>query len=253
MVVPKLNNFKNYIFMKTSIFISIISFSIIACAQNGDRGSGNRITENRSVSSKFNKVESEGPFEIIINEGPQNGKIELEGDSDILKKIELEVEENILKIRQKKGFNFSINSGRIKVSFQAKNLRSIGLSGSGSITVRGTQNVDDFEVALSGSGDIDVNVSAGHVSTALSGSGNINLTGKTQSFEAGISGSGDVNAFGLKAENSNIGISGSGNVKITTDGELMGAIAGSGDIYYKGNPSKVNVSSGGSGDVIKSN
>ena len=239
--------------MKAFILISVFSISLISCAQDGVRGNGNRITENRSVSSKFNKVESAGAFEIIINEGPQNGKIKLEGDSNILDKIEVEVEDNTLKIRQKKGFNFSLNSGQVTVSFQAKNLESIGLSGSGSITAKGTQKVDDFGVALSGSGDIDVNVSARHVSAAISGSGNINLAGKAQSFEAGISGSGDVNAFDLKTKNSEIGISGSGNVKISADGELTGAIAGSGDIYYKGNPSKVSVSSGGSGDVIKSN
>ncbi len=239
--------------MKTITLIIIFSISLISCAQDGVRGNGNRITENRTVSSKFNKVESAGAFEVIINEGPQNGKIKLEGDSNILDKIEVKVEDNTLIIKQKNGFNFSLNSGSVTISFQAKNLQSIGLSGSGSITAKGTQNVDDFDVALSGSGDIDVKVSAKHVSTAISGSGNIHVTGKSNSFEAGISGSGDVNAFNLKTQSSDIGISGSGNVEITTDGELTGAIAGSGDIYYKGNPSSVKVTSGGSGDVIDSN
>lgn len=239
--------------MKTITLIIIFSISLVSCAQEGVRGNGNKITENRTVSSKFNKVESAGAFEIIINDGPQNGKIKLEGDSNVLDKIEIEVEENTLVIKQKKGFNFSLNSGRITISFQAKNLQSIGLSGSGSITVKGTQNVDEFEAVLSGSGDIDANVSANHVTTAISGSGNINLAGKSNSFEAGISGSGDVNAFALKTQNTDIGISGSGNVKITADGNLIGSIAGSGDIHYKGNPSSVKVSSGGSGDVIDSN
>ena len=239
--------------MKTLFIISLFSLSFISCAQETVRGNGNRITENRSVDSNFNAVESAGAFEVIINEGAQNGKIQLEGDSNILDKIEVEVEGNTLVLRQKQGFNFLNNSGKVIITFQAKNLKSIGLSGSGTITAKGTQNVDDFSVALSGSGDIDAKVSANNVTSALSGSGNINLSGNSSSFKAGLSGSGDVNAFDLETKNAEIGISGSGNVKITSDGELTGAIAGSGDIYYKGNPTKLKATSGGSGDIIDAN
>ncbi|MBA5629811.1 head GIN domain-containing protein [Moheibacter lacus] len=239
--------------MKTFCIITIFSLSLFSCAQETVRGNGNRITENRTINSNFNEVESAGAFDVIINEGPQNGKIKLEGDSNVLDKIEIELEGNTLVLRQKQGYNFFTNPGKVTITFQAKNLRSIGLSGSGTIIAHGTQTVEDFTVALSGSGDIDAKVSARNITSALSGSGNINLEGNSTTFKAGISGSGDIGGYDLKTKNADIGISGSGNVKITANGDLTGAIGGSGDIYYKGNPSKVNVTSGGSGDIIDAN
>jgi len=127
------------------------------------------------------------------------------------------------------------------------------LSGSGNITTEGIHKADSFKVGLSGSGDIDIKVSADDVNAGISGSGNIQINGNTDKFTAGISGSGDVNAFGLKANDVEIGVSGSGNVEVTSNGNLKAAIAGSGDVYYKGSPKSINAKSGGSGDVIDAN
>lgn len=239
--------------MKSFILLTALSISFLSCAQEGVKGNGNRITETRNVTANFNEVESAGAFEVVINNAPQDGKIKLEGDSNILEKIEVEVEGNTLVLKHKKNVGSFNYSGRILITFNAKNLKSIGLSGSGSITAKGTQEVDDFSAALSGSGDIEAKVSANHVNSGISGSGNITLSGKTNSFKTGISGSGDVKAFQLETKDADIAISGSGDVEITSNGSLYGAIAGSGDVHYKGNPSKINIKSGGSGDVIEEN
>ncbi|HLV23338.1 MAG TPA: head GIN domain-containing protein [Moheibacter sp.] len=239
--------------MKTLFITTLFSLSFFSCAQESVRGNGNFITETRNVSADFNEIESAGAFDIIINDVPQDGKIKLEGESNILDKIEVEVQGNTLVIQHKQGYNFFNNSGSVKVSLNARNLKSLGLSGSGSITAKGIQKVDDFSASLSGSGEIDAKVSAQNVNAAISGSGDIRLSGDADKFKVGISGSGDVKAFALNSKDAEIAVSGSGDTEITVNGNLTASVAGSGDIHYKGNPAKINAQSGGSGDVIDAN
>ena len=238
--------------MKTLLIASLFSLSFISCAQETVKGNGNMNSEIRNVSKNFDGVESAGAFDVVINNAPQDGKIELEGESNILENIEVEVQGTTLVIKNKKGINLNFRKP-VRVTLNAQNLNSIGLSGSGNITARGIQKTNDFSVALSGSGDIETGISAQNTTAAISGSGNIKLSGTSNKLKIGISGSGDVNAFGLKTTDTEIGVSGSGDVEITCTGSLSGAVAGSGDIFYKGNPSKINVKSAGSGDVIESN
>lgn len=239
--------------MKTFIITAFFGLSLISCAQEGVRGNGQIINETRNLSKNFNAVESAGAFDVVINDAPQDGKIKLEGESNILDKIEIEVQENTLVIQHKKGFNFFTTSRPVRIIFNAQNLKSLGLSGSGTITANGVQKVDNFSAAISGSGDIDVKVSAQNVNAAISGSGNISLEGNTNRFKVGISGSGDINAFGLKTQDAEISVSGSGDTKLTVNESLTASVAGSGDIHYKGKPNKIKASSGGSGDVIDAN
>ncbi len=238
--------------MKTILITALFSLSLISCAQETVKGNGNMNSETRTVNKNFDGVESAGAFDVVINDAAQDGKIKLEGESNILEKIEVEVQGTTLVIKTKKGVNLNFRKA-VKVTLNAQNLKSIGLSGSGNITAKGVQKSNDFSVALSGSGDIETGISAQNTNVAISGSGNIKLSGNSNKLKIGISGSGDVNAFGLKTTDTEIGVSGSGDVEVTCSGSLTGAVAGSGDIFYKGNPSKINVKSAGSGDIIDSN
>jgi hypothetical protein len=236
--------------MKSLLLSLLFSFSFYSCAQETVNGNGDRKTETRNVSPNFDGVNSSGAFEIEINDQAQDGKIKLEGDSNIINKILVEVKNNKLHIEFPKGFNFRYSKS-IKVSLNARNLKSISLAGSGTIKANGTQNVDSFSAAISGSGDISAKVKATTTSAFISGSGDITLTGSTNEFKVSIAGSGDIHAFNLVATNANINVSGSGDTEVSVSGELKGAVAGSGDIFYRGNPSKVKLNASGSGDITQ--
>jgi len=47
-------------------------------------------------------------------------------------------------------------------------------------------------------------------------------------------------------------VAGSGDIRIYCNGVLKARVAGSGDIKYKGNPSKEDTKVAGSGDITKS-
>ena len=125
------------------------------------------------------------------------------------------------------------------------------MSGSGDIVGKKTLRADDFEVSMSGSGDIELNLDARNVEASLSGSGDMLLSGASSSFTVRISGSGDIEAYDLEADDVEVVVSGSADAQVTARKSLKARVSGSGDVHYKGNPEKVDSKTSGSGDVTK--
>src|SRR5690606_32739544 len=127
-----------------------------SCAQDRVKGNGNIVKETRQIGN-FNEIETGGNYDVYVYDAPQNGKLTIEGESNVISAIETEVSGNKLTIKKKKGFNLS-NTKSVKISVNAQNLKSIGVSGSGSLVAEGVQKVDNFSAALSGSGDMKVQI-----------------------------------------------------------------------------------------------
>lgn len=210
-------------------------------------------SEIRQVDADFESISVAGNFEVIVYDKPQNGEIELEGAAKDLEKVTVEVKKGRLIIKKEVGLNLFEQSDRtVRVSLDAHNLNSLSLSGSGKITTKGFQEVDQFKANLSGSGNIQAKINAEEVQVLLSGPGDIDLTGEAGHLEIKRSGSGDINAFDLSTVSSKIVGSGSGNVRVLVDKVLKVSSVGSGDVFYKGNP-VVEIQSAGSGKVTDSN
>jgi hypothetical protein len=124
------------------------------------------------------------------------------------------------------------------------------VSGSGNIKLNG--ECKRFSSDVSGSGKVVVSVtSSGAADFGVSGSGKIEASGSASTVTATISGSGKVMAGDLETNSCDVKIAGSGDVEINVKNELDANITGSGNVRYKGNPSKVNSHSAGSGHVRK--
>ena len=127
----------------------------------------------------------------------------------------------------------------------------MNLSGSGKVIGEGTFDTGDLDLGVSGSGDLELDVEADNIDTGISGSGDIELTGSAKEHAVSISGSGRLDAEDLEAETYRIRISGSGSCRINVSEEIDSRVSGSGSIYYKGSPNKVNNHSSGSGKLRK--
>jgi hypothetical protein len=141
-------------------------------------------------------------------------------------------------------------SGSMALEYDASGDVNADVSGSGTLDVKG--NSKDFDSDVSGSGRV---VIAGRIDNTadfgISGSGKIQASGSADLVKTNISGSGKVLASDLQADRCDVRISGSGDVEINVKSELEANISGSGNVYYKGNPNKVNANSAGSGKVRK--
>jgi hypothetical protein len=141
-------------------------------------------------------------------------------------------------------------SGNMKVEVEASGSIESDVSGSGNIDLKGRCNT--FNSDVSGSGKVNVGLQAsGNAEFGITGSGKIEASGSAANVKTSISGSGRLLAANLETNSCEVRIAGSGDVEINVKNELDANITGSGSVRYKGNPSKVNSHSAGSGSVRK--
>jgi len=212
------------------------------------KGNGNMTTETRSTGD-YDGIKCAGSMDYILVAGTE-GKIKLEGESNLLEHIITEIKGNDLIIKIEKGVNLSPSWNKtIKVTIPFKDINSVSLAGSGDLWNEDKINATDFDVSLAGSGDVVLNIEASSVEGSLAGSGDITLKGNTNQLMVKLSGSGDIHAFGLQSDHTDASIAGSGDIEIVSNKSLKARVTGSGDIEYKGKPSKEDTKVSGSGSI----
>ena len=212
------------------------------------KGNGNMTTETRSTGD-YDGIKCAGSMDYILVAGTE-GKIKLERESNLLEHIITEIKGNDLIIKIEKGVNLSPSWNKtIKVTIPFKDINSVSLAGSGDLWNEDKINATDFDVSLAGSGDVVLNIEASSVEGSLAGSGDITLKGNTNQLMVKLSGSGDIHAFGLQSDHTDASIAGSGDIEIVSNKSLKARVTGSGDIEYKGKPSKEDTKVSGSGSI----
>ncbi len=240
--------------MKKLMVLSVAVLVISSCSAQwgkGIKGNGKTVSINRSVGD-YDGIAVSGWFDVDLVDGKE-GDLFLEGEENLLKYIITEVQNGKLVIKTEKGVNLKPSNWKdgIRITVPVESIDAISLSGSADIIGKTTLKESSFKTAMSGSGDITLNLETEVLTATMSGSGDMNLSGTTRDFEATISGSGDINAYDLEADNVEATISGSADIKVTANTSLMARISGSGDISYRGNPKNVDTKTSGSGDVSR--
>ena len=233
--------------------VVVLAITVSCSAQWGKKvkGNGNTVTIDRSTGD-YDAIAVSGWFDVDLVDG-EEGKLTIEGESNLLEYIVTEVKNGKLVLKIEKGINLKPSNwnGGIRITVPVESVNAIALSGSGDIVGKKTITTDQLSTSMSGSGDITLDVNASSVDASMSGSGDITFSGQTTDFDATISGSGDISAFGLQADNVNATVSGSADIKVTANKMLKARVSGSGDIRYKGNPKKLDTKTSGSGDISK--
>ncbi len=237
------------LFLRSIAGLFVIALFTTACnAQKYGKvkGNGNVVNKSRSVGA-FDEIGVSGSFDVFLVKGNE-GEIDIKIEENLLPYLVTKVENGELKIKWKKGTSIRTNRS-IQITVHFKEINAVALSGSGNIVSKNQIKSDDFEIAVSGSGDIDLNIMTNTLQAAVSGSGDIELKGSSKDFTAAVSGSGDIDAMDLKTNKATLKISGSGGMTITVLDELIAKVSGSGDIKYKGNPKIEDIKVSGSGNV----
>lgn len=239
------------------LFITLVALSITFAVDaqswwNNKRikGNGNVTTTTRTVEN-YEGISVGGFFDVILVEGKE-GKITIEGEENLLEYIVTEVSRGTLNIKVEKGINLKTTK-RLTVTVPVEEINHVSLGGSGNVTSEVSLKSDEFDVSLGGSGNITLDIDANNIKSSIGGSGNIKLSGKAENMKSSIAGSGTIKAYDLTVNKIKASIAGSGDIRVSVKEEIKATVAGSGSIYYKGNPSKVDSKSVGSGSVISQN
>jgi len=233
------------------LFTGLITLSCSAQGGKTIKGNGNNVTIERSTGD-YEGIAVSGWFDVDLVSGNE-GDITLQGDENLLEYIITEVKDGKLVIKTEKGVNLKSSSWKseIRITVPVESISSVSMSGSGDIVGKTKIKSDKFSTAMSGSGDITLDIESNSLSASMSGSGDITLSGTTKDFDATISGSGDIEAYNLEADNVSATVSGSADIQVTAKKSIKARVSGSGDISYRGNPEKVDTKTSGSGDISK--
>lgn len=240
-----------------SLFAFFLSITTAIFAQNyssssgwgGEkvRGEGESIDENRTVGN-FTGVSTGTSADVIVTQG-STFKVRITGQKNIIALFETRVENNILKIYVKKGYNLNYNVP-VRVYVEAPNFEILSTSGSGDFKSTNALSGKKLSISTSGSGDFDLKgANFSDVSILSSGSGDVNLGGKVQKLNIRTSGSGDINAQDLKSTDAECLTSGSGNISCAAEGALNVMASGSGNVTYIGKPASLKTRKTGSGNI----
>lgn len=239
--------------MKLFKSITVLVFLLSTTLSSAQWGNGKKIKGNGDIStvkrttSDYEGLKAAGPMDFILVEGTE-GNITIKADANLIDYIVTEVKNNKLVVKVKDGINLKPTQA-IVITVPYENINSVSLAGSGDIENRGTIESSDFNVAVAGSGDIKLNVSAQNIESSIAGSGDITLKGTTKDLTTKIAGSGDFNGSNLSSKNVTAKITGSGDISVICNGELTVRITGSGDVEYSGKPTKKDTKITGSGSV----
>lgn len=267
----------------TAIIVSgIFALSATACTCNSGLFGGKTVKASRNYVTKNIKVDNftglnlAGSPNVTYTQKAGKPKVEVYTSDNIVDLLDINVVNNTLNIKFKKGVNVSYNKLEIRVS--SETLNNISVAGSGNVELANGLKTDHLKVSVAGSGDIDAdnitctgnlnvsvagsgdiegsnitcanltasiagsgdlkldNVSAAGTEASVSGSGTAILTGTSQEADYRVAGSGDLFASGLQAKRVSASVSGSGDIKCHATDFLKARTSGSGNIGYKGNP-----------------
>ena len=230
-IMKSIRNFGIFLLIATAVF------SFTSCESDkldSIRGSGPVYAETRDLPI-HRDISIAIPADVFIYQS-QVKEVTIEAQANILEVIETHVQDSELEIKLKKRVELGTYEP-IKVYISSAMFNTIHLSGTVNLYSETPIVTDVLDVSISGTGEVDILVTANMVKASISGNGKMWLDGKTISEVLTISGTGNIYAFGLLTESSDISISGTGNAEISVKDHLKADISGSGNIYYRGYPS----------------
>jgi len=172
-------------------------------------GSGKLQKQKRAVGS-FNSISTEGAFDIeIVCQKPPS--LEIEGDDNVLPLVTTEISNNVLHIRNTRGYSVS---DPVTLRISVTDLARISASGAGTIAVSGLKN-EKFEIIANGAPTITA-------------------SGETRVLNVDANGAGTIDAHKLRAAQVVVGAKGVASIEVYASEQLDVTVAGPSHVTYAG-------------------
>ena len=228
--------------MKTTLKLValFLTLSLASCNANlnlgdGIDGSGNVVTEKRTIEAPFTKIDASTGVEVIVEQGATT-EVEVEVDDNLMEHIVTRVENGTLIVKIDGNIN-TMESAIVRVS--TKTIE--GLESSSGATVRSKNTLKGTNLALKSSSWSTINTDLEYekVSSESTSGSEIKLSGKALTLDTKSSSGSEIDAKDLAA-NEITAQSTSGSNTTVNPIVLLNAKASSGSsIDYVKEPKKV--------------
>lgn len=207
----------------------------------------------REVGS-FRSIEVSDAIDVYLVQADEEGLAVSASEEKYRDQIITRVDNGVLRISygtKKVNINFNSDRKKLRVYVSFKNLERITANGSSDIRVKQVLKAERLNVQLSGASDFIGQVDVNELNFNQSGSSDAVVTGRAGSLAVGVSGSSDFVGLDLVVDKCIAHASGSSDVSITVEKELMIHASGSSDIVYKGAAVITKMNTSGSSSVSK--
>jgi len=216
----------------------------------GKRGSGNVLTETRTVTA-FKTIQVDYPAQVFITQGAAES-VKVEADDDFLPGLQTRVRNGTLEIFYKVEDGGRINPTKpVKITIVVKDLQEVDFESAGELSIDGLK-ANELDISVSGAGNLKLNnITVKDLSVDLSGAGSTTASGVADNLTVIISGFGSFNGKDLHGKTAKVTLSGAGSATVWVDDNLNADISGAGSVNYYGSP-EVTKQISGVGSVSKS-
>ncbi|PAP76273.1 head GIN domain-containing protein [Rubrivirga marina] len=230
------------------LLLAVLTTGCFNVSTDGERVEGSGTEGRRTVDADgVREVRLAAPGTLVITPGA--APLVIEGDDNLVDRLEVEVDDGELSIQVPPGASFRLDRP-LRMRIGVERLEGVEVAGSGRVEASDVQT-DDLDAAIAGAGALALDgLRAEAVDVRVAGSGDVTLSGRAGRLDVEIAGSGDVDASGLAAGEASVSVAGSGDVTVRVEKALDVEIMGSGDVHYFGSPT-VSRRVMGSGDVSR--
>ncbi len=230
-------------------FLSLLSVSTFA-QERKIKANGVVQEKNRRVQ-KYNKLVVDGEVIVEILNNPFNNVVRTNGDANLHQLIQLSVQNEVLTIKRKPGFQILNQTVPLKVTLATRDLTEITMNGDGgNLTNLGAIEILALKLTNTGNGVMNLRVKTDELSLNTENNASITVEGNSNIVKINSKSSGDINAQELSTFYTEVHSEGSGSIYTNTVNGIDGSLNGSGNLYYRVTKT-VNVSENGEGKVIK--
>lgn len=178
----------------------LITLALTSCNANlnlgkGIDGSGNIITEKRSINEIFDKISSSSGVTVIVEQGSPTD-VEVETDDNLMQYVITKVENGTLVVKVEGNIN-SMSS--IDVRVRMSSISGLESSSGSRISSKNTLKGNSISVKSSSGSEIEAVLEFEKVSCESSSGSNITVSGKALSLETASSSGSEIDADELAA------------------------------------------------------
>lgn len=235
--------------MKKLIIAIALPVLLAGCSSNCIEDSG-KSTDFGSVVKHFDEIKVEGIIKLVLKQD-SSYSIMIRADSAILKHIRADVNGRELSLRLEDGKYCGSDS--IVVYAGIGELRKLDTDGAVKVEGEGRIYANDLNLELTGTSDVNLDLSVSKLTTKIDGIGTLRLSGQAGMHDLSTKGTAKVEAFNFISGVYDINVDGIGKANINVLNELKVKTSGSSEVYYKGNPNQVDEKKSGAAKLEKVN
>ncbi|MCL9770822.1 DUF2807 domain-containing protein [Flavobacterium sp. HXWNR69] len=241
--------------MKTSLklIVSLFALSLTSCNGNwnlinGIEGSGNVITEKRSIDGSFTKIEASVGIEVIVEQGSPY-EIEVEADDNVMKHIITKVENGTLKVKIE---NNIITMEDVIVRVKTNTIEGLEASSGASIKALKKLTGTNLSLKTSSGSKVEAELEYESVSCESSSGSEIKISGKALKLTTSSSSGSNIDAEKLASNEITAQSSSGSSITVSPIVLLNAKATGGSAIDYVKEPRKI-IKEEASGGSVKLN